>query len=226
MFSNVKGALIVGALSLAGAAPASAGVIFYDSFEAPETDSWAVYQSGVGDNGDWSSLGGAGIEIQNESAGVSDAYDGSQYVELDSDSKRGGVAGPTNSTMAANVGFVEGRTYDISFAYKPRTNREDDNGIRLYAYDLDGDVIEDQVLLLEVNETTSSLSNWTIFSVLYTAKSSFNAIAFEAFGKSNSLGGFIDSVKVAEVPLPAAAPLFGLGLAGLAAARRRKRARA
>ena len=226
MFSNVRVALAAGALSLAAAAPASAGVIFYDSFEAPNTNSWGVYQTGVGDNGDWFSLSGTGIEIQNVNAGVSDAYDGRQYVELDSDRRRGGVPGSTNSSMAASIDFVAGRQYEISFAYKPRTNNENDNGIRLYALDLDGGMIEDEVLLFEVNETTSSLSNWFVYSVVYTASSSFNAIAFEAFGSANRLGGFIDAVKVAEVPLPAALPLFGFGLAGLAALRRRKRATA
>ena len=226
MFSTVRVALAAGAASLAAAAPASAGVIFYDSFEAPNTNTWSVHQAGVGDNGDWFSLSGSGIEIQDESAGVSKAYDGRQYIELDSDTRRGGVAGSTNSSMAASIDFVAGQQYEISFAYKPRTNRENDNGIRLYAFDLDGGVIEDQVLLFEVNETTSSLSNWFVYSVVYTAQSSFNAIAFEAFGSANRLGGFIDAVRVAEVPLPAALPLFGFGLAGLAAARRRKRAAA
>ena len=81
----------------------------------------------------------------------------------------------------------------------------------------------DDDALFEVNETTSSLSDWMVYSVIYSAQSGFNAIAFEAFGRDNSLGGFIDAVKVAEVPLPAALPLFGFGLAGLAAIRRRKR---
>lgn len=223
MFTKVRVALIAGAASLAAAAPASAGVIFYDSFEEPNTKSWAVYQSGVGDNGDWTSVDGSGIEIQNESLGITDAYDGEQYVELDSDNSRGGVAGPTNSTMAANVDFVAGQTYEISFAYKPRTNRENDNGIRLFAFDLDGlNVMNDEVLF-EVSETKSSLSDWVVYSVIYKAQEGFNAIAFQAFGRDNTLGGFIDAVKVAEVPLPAALPLFGFGLAGLAAVRRRKR---
>ena len=210
-------------MSLALVAPASASVIFFDSFEQPNTANWAVFQSGVGDNGDWTSVSGSGIEIQNESLGITDAYDGVQYVELDSDNRRGGVAGPTNSAMAANVDFVAGRTYEISFAYKPRTNRADDNGIRLLAVAFDGANVTNDDALFEVNETRSSLSDWMVYSVIYTAQSGFNAIAFEAFGRDNSVGGFIDAVKVTEVPLPAALPLFGFGLAGLAAIRRRKR---
>ena len=223
MFSKVRVAALSGVLSLALVAPASAGVIFFDSFEQPDTANWAVFQSGVGDNGDWTSVSGSGIEIQDESIGITDAYDGTQYVELDSDNSRGGVAGPTNSAMAANIDFVAGRTYEISFAYKPRTNRADDNGIRLFAVAFDGANVTDDDALFEVSETTSSLSDWMVYSVIYTAQSGFNAIAFEAFGRDNSLGGFIDAVTVSEVPLPAALPLFGFGLAGLAVVRRRKR---
>ena len=223
MIKKLRVAAIGGALSLAAAAPASAGVIFFDSFEKQDTGSWAVYQSGVGDNGAWTSVGGSGIEIQDQSLGISDAFDGEQYIELDSDNRRGGVAGDTNSTMAANIDFVAGRTYEISFAYKPRTNRADDNGIRLMAAVFDGLNVSGEDVLLEANETTSTLSDWIVYSVIYTAESGVNALAFEAFGRDNSLGGFIDAVKVAEVPLPAALPLFGFGLAGLAAIRRRKR---
>lgn len=223
MFSKVRVALIAGAASLAAAAPASAGVIFFDSFEQPDTASWAVFQSNVGDNGDWVADFGAGIEIQDESIGITDAYDGSQYVELDSDNSRGGVPGQTNTGMVANVGFVAGKTYEISFAYKPRTNTADDNGIQLFALGFDGANVNAAEFLLEANETTSTLSDWLVYSVIYTAQNGFNAIGFQAIGLDNSLGGFIDAVKVSEVPLPAALPLFGFGLAGLAAVRRRKR---
>lgn len=223
MFSKLRVTLIAGAASLAAAAPASAGVIFFDSFEQPDTRSWAVFQSNVGDNGDWSSYSGAGIEIQDESIGITKAYHGRQYVELDSDSKRGGVPGDSNSGMAANVGFVAGQTYEISFAYKPRTNREDDNGIQLFALNYDGVNVSDSDLLLEVNEKKSTLSDWVVYSVIYTADKGVNALGFHASGRMNTLGGFLDAVQVSEVPLPAALPLFGFGLAGLAAVRRRKR---
>ena len=225
MFSRLKVALIAGGASLVVAAPASAGVIFYDSFESPNVASWSVFQAGVGDNPDtWSRVDGAGIEIQDESIGITDAYDGEQYVELDSDTSRGGVADGTNSAMAVNVPFVAGQQYEISFAYKPRTNNDgDDNGIKLWALTYDGVNFSNEVMLTSVSERTSTLSDWAIYSILYTAQANIDAIGFNAFGRENSLGGFIDAVQVSEVPLPAALPLFGFGLAGIAALRRKRK---
>lgn len=225
MFSRIKVALIAGAASLAAAAPASAGVIFYDSFESPDVASWAVFQTGVGDNpSTWDRVDGAGIEIQDESIGITDAYDGEQYVELDSDTSRGGIPDGTNSAMAVNVPMVAGQQYEISFAYKPRTNNgSNDNGIKLWALTYDGVNFSNEVQLLAVSERTSTLSDWFVYSVIYTAQTGIDAIGFSAFGRENSLGGFLDAVQVSEVPLPAALPLFGFGVAGIAALRRRKR---
>ncbi|WP_207764949.1 VPLPA-CTERM sorting domain-containing protein [Hyphococcus luteus] len=227
MMSRLKFAVAAGAASLAAAGPASAAEIFFDSFEAPDVADWAVFQV-AGDGSDWTAEFGTGIEIQDESLGITDAYDGEQYVELDSDFARGGDAGAsgTNSGMGALVPFVEGRTYDISFAYKPRTDVADDNIIQLYALAYDGADVDNAVQLFEVNETTSTLSDWMVYTVSYTALAGFNGIGFAADGIENSLGGFLDAVSVSEVPLPAALPLFLAGVAGFGFAGRKRKAAA
>lgn len=222
MTFNFKTVFASFALSMAASMPASAGVIFFDGFESPAEDNWGVYQV-AGDNGDWVAVDGAGIEIQDESLNITDAFEGEQYVELDSDNSRGGLPGDTNSAMAAFVDFVVGQTYEISFAYKPRTNTRDDNIIELYAVNFDGVDVIAQLLLATANETTSTLSDWTVITVLYTVEQGFNGIAFAAGGLDNSLGGFIDAVSVSEVPIPAALPLFAFGLAGVGAMMRKKR---
>ncbi|MEO1137120.1 MAG: VPLPA-CTERM sorting domain-containing protein [Pseudomonadota bacterium] len=222
MFSKVKAAMAACVLSTIAAAPASAGVIFFDGFESPDEDNWGVYQV-VGDNGDWVAVEGAGIEIQDESIGITSAFEGEQYVELDSDNARGGLPGDTNSAMATFIDFVVGQTYEISFAYKPRTNTANDNIIELFAVNFDGSNIVSQLLLATANETTSSLGDWTVISVLFTVQQGFNGIALAAGGLDNSLGGFIDAVSVSEVPIPAALPLFVFGMAGVGAMMRRKR---
>lgn len=222
MFSKIKAAMASCVLSTVAAAPASAGVIFFDGFESPDEDNWGVYQV-AGDNGDWVAVNGAGIEIQDESIGITNAFEGEQYVELDSDNSRGGLPGDTNSAMAAFVDFVVGQTYEISFAYKPRTNTANDNIIQLYAVNFDGSNIISQLLLATANETTSSLGDWTVISVLFTVHQGFNGIALAAAGLDNSRGGFIDAVSVSEVPIPAALPLFAFGMAGVGAMMRRKR---
>ena len=222
MFAQIKALCAVCGLTLLASTPAAAGTIFFDGFETPGENDWAVYQI-AGDNSDWVTTGGAGIEIQDQSLGITSAYEGEQYVELDSDNARGGNPGDTNSVMAAFVNFVVGQTYEISFAYRPRTNTANDNIIELYAVNFDGTDILSGALLASVNETTSSLSGWTIISVLYTAQTGVNGIAFAAAGIDNTLGGFIDAVRVSDVPLPAALPLFLAGLAGFGVASRRTR---
>lgn len=222
MFSKNTCAGVIGAVAFLLAAPASAATIFFDGFESPDEDNWGVYQN----VNSWVSVDGSGIEIQDESIGITSAFEGEQYVELDSDNSRGGVPGDTNSTMATLIDFVVGQTYEISFAYKPRTNTANDNIIELYAVELHGAGLGAQALLATANETTSSLANWIVISVLYTAEAGFNGIAFAAGGADNSLGGFIDAVSVAEVPLPAALPLFGFGVAAVGAMMRRKRKKA
>lgn len=222
---NLVRTLAAAAVSAAAfAAPAHAGVIFQDSFESPNVASWQVFQVGVGDGGGWFADFGAGIEIQDESIGLTNAYDGSQYVELDSDNSNGGVAGDTNSGMITLIPFVAGNTYEISFAYKPRTNSAGDNIIQLFALGYDGVSVFADTFLTEANETTSTLTDWLIVSVLYTAQAGYNAIGFLAGGDDNSLGGFIDLVTVNEVPVPAALPLFLAGLAGFGFASRKQRA--
>jgi hypothetical protein len=226
MMSRLKFAVAAGAASLAVAGPASAAEIFFDSFEAPDVADWAVFQV-AGDGSDWNAEFGTGIEIQDESLGITDAYDGEQYVELDSDFARGGDAGAsgTNSGMGALIPFIEGRTYNISFAYKPRTDTPDDNVISLYALTYNGGGVSGD-LLFTVNETTSSLSDWMVYTVSYTAMAGVNGIGFAAEGIENSLGGFLDAVSVSEVPLPAALPLFLAGVAGFGFAGRKRKAAA
>ncbi|MBI1391295.1 MAG: VPLPA-CTERM sorting domain-containing protein [Alphaproteobacteria bacterium] len=216
--------LAAATLLMFDAPPATAGVVFFDSFESPNVSSWYVYQTGVGDGADWSAVSGSGIEIQDQSLGITNAYHGSQYVELDSDTSRGGVSAPTNSAMAANIGLEAGKTYELSFAYKPRTNTPNDNKIEALAGELHGLGFAPGAVLATANETTSSLSDWLVVTTIFTAQAGQNAIAFRAAGIQNTLGGFIDAVQVSEVPLPAALPLFGLGLAGFASVRRRRTA--
>ena len=144
-------------------------------------------------------------------------------MELDSDNARGGLPGGTNTGMIATVPFVAGQTYEISFAYKPRTDVAGDNVIDLFALGYDGSNVTLQAFLLSANETVSTLNDWMIYSVSYVAVAGFNAIGLRASGIENSFGGFIDAVSVSEVPIPAALPLFLAGLGGFAFAGRGKR---
>lgn len=226
--SKVKAFLAAGAAALALTTSAQAAkVIFQDSFESPEITNpraWQVFQAGVGDNGSWAAIDGAGIEIQENGS----AFDGDQYIELDSDPFNGGISGvTTNSAMATNIDFAAGKKYQISFAFRPRTAQLwESDGIALSAltYDAATNTTSNNLELFRVGRnTTTNVSDWVVYDIFYTATQDVNAIRFQAFGIAETFGGFIDSVSVSEVPIPAALPLFGAGLASIAWAKRRKK---
>lgn len=200
---------------------ASAATVFSDDFESPvNSQSWQVYQN----FDSWATTSGTGIEIQANSAGVIKANSGTQYVELDSDSSRGGASGkPTNSSMTTKLDLDAG-SYRVDWYYQPRTDDANDNTISVYLAGVGEDLFS--TLLGTINKTTLTSTGWKMVSYFFTVDGMKNqyALTFRAEGTSNSLGGFIDDVSVAAVPVPAAGFLLIGALGGLAALRRRKTA--
>lgn len=215
--------LSIAAISLAVSANASANLIANGSFETPDLDdpntqntiggtAWEVFDSIEG----WDTRRGSGIEIQNSGTVVT-AQHGSQYVELDSHDVDGDPFNDrTNSFMVQEIrGLTFGAEYELSFWYRPRTdNGHDDNGIRVY-WGKPWEVVE------EVSEQTSETDEWVNYTNTITANGKTMYLGFKAFGKDNTLGGFIDNVSLVAVPEPATIALFGLGLAGLGLSRRK-----
>jgi hypothetical protein len=81
-------------------------------------------------------------------------------------------------------------------------------------------------LLGTMNSTSAVINDWVKVSYTFTVDGLDNlyALTFRAEGTSNELGGFIDDVSVAPVPVPAAGFLLIGALGGLVALRRRKTA--
>lgn len=169
--------------------------------------SWDVWTSLPG----WTTTGGAGIEVQTRrTVGGADAQSGAYYIELDSHPR-----GRSNSTMAQSVDLTAGK-YVLSYWYQPRTGRPGDNVIA---------AMFDGIDLAVQDETSKTQGGWVqYFANIDVATAGTYTVGFAARGLENTLGGFIDNVELSQVPLPAALPLMGAGLAGLAFWRRRQQA--
>lgn len=154
----------------------------------------------------WTTASGSGIELQNNATlGEADAQDGNWYVELDSHA---------NSSMYQDITFAKAGVYALSFWYAPRTSTPNDNGI---TYSL-GDLVWGQIDDVYPSSWREVTSQFTVANAGDTLR-----LTFAADGTSNSLGGFIDNVSIAAVPLPASALLLMGAMAGLGGIARRRR---
>jgi len=224
ILKKMKYAAAALAVSALMAAPGSAAtnLLVNGSFEDTAFGgNWSVFDA---INGWTKTAGTAGIEIQKGGTGGSSAYHGNQKVELDSHNFGPGPKNQnSNSGMTQTVSGLSSGTYEFSFAYRGRTNDADTNGI---AYSIFGDNAGG---ILDATITGIKSDGWQIISYVFTLGASDDlTIGFNAFGREDTLGGFIDDVKLSAVPLPAALPLYGAGLAamGLIGWRRKRKAAA
>ena len=181
---------------------------------------WDVYDD---INGWASGANDAGIEIQhNKAVNTIDANDGTYYIELDSDDDYADSnlpAGTTNSSAIQSVSLMGDLDYFFTFAYSPRTQDAADSGIKFdIGTLLTGNISE----TLTSNAISQSLvpdptdvGTWSIAKLRFNVPTTASYdVSFLATGNANELGGFIDSVHLAPVPLPAGAwlALSGAGL--------------
>lgn len=212
MFKKAKVLLAAVGVSVCAiaATPANAVSLINGGFESDvglSNGQWSVYPAGIPG---WSVLDGAGIEIQNGNIGGTPAYEGNQKVELDSHGAN------SNSHMAQTVSLTAG-SYEFSFAYFGRTADAGTNGI---GYSLAPGVLG------ITNVTGVKAEGWRIISHVFSLAADADVtINFWADGSENTLGGYLDDVRISAVPLPPAVLLFGASLLGLGwLGRRRKQA--
>ena len=153
------------------------------SFENPQLThgSWAVFTKING----WTTIAGPGIEIQNNAAGAS--FDGTQFVELDSHA---------NSMFEQIVPIKPQRNYCLKFAYSPRPGVEmESQGIRVW--------LNKKVVKIVKRQGTGLFdTQWQDIYVNWTSPSSatFTSLWFEAYGKSDGTGGYLDAVEMYVLP--------------------------
>ncbi|WP_295403559.1 VPLPA-CTERM sorting domain-containing protein [uncultured Thiocystis sp.] len=173
---------------------------------------WQVYKEGITG---WTTTTGPGIEVQRGDIGGSPAYTGVQKVELDSH----GNFNNANSGMSQKI-LLEAGSYLLSFAYFGRTGDIDTNGIN---YRFAGTGINEN----KVNTVSGVFDDgWKVFNFNFTLNDRTTiSLFFEATGKSDTLGGYLDAVSVTGVPIPPAVWLFGSALMGLVGIARRQTAK-
>ena len=192
--------LSIAALALASAAPASAAVILFSSFDDITSPDFATQGYTIIPTADGWTGGARGIEIQNN--GVAGApHSSPNLVELDTTG---------NSSMFYNLGPG---TYRVNYWYSPRPgNSANSNRIGLTIGGSELDV---------ASALGGSNTMWQLRSVRFTTTG--GDLTFDARGPSDGLGGYLDDITISTVPEP---EVWGLMLAGFAmvgmSVRRRK----
>ncbi|MEM1076072.1 MAG: VPLPA-CTERM sorting domain-containing protein [Pseudomonadota bacterium] len=182
--------------------------------DGTRSSSWDVFHAIPG----WTKGDGTtGIEVQTTNALGIKPHSGDHYIELDSEGNR---TQPSNSSMQQTVILDAGR-YALSFWYRGRPGTTDgSNGITSAI----GNGILD---ILEVNSGLDGLAknDWTRITRRFTVDNdnTETTLVFAAVGRNDELGGFVDTVSISAIPLPAGAWLILSGLAGLGVMRRFKR---
>lgn len=156
----------------------------------------------------WTTTTGNRIEVRHDRSTAIDAQDGDYYISLD---------GGQNSNIQQSVALSTG-SYILSFWYSPENTSAATNRIN-YSF---GSLLSGTVTRFT---NGANVGAWTQIQVLFNVSTAGNYLLnFAAAGGANRVGGFLDNVQIAAVPVPAA----GLGLLGgllaMSGLRRRRRA--
>lgn len=157
-----------------GFAAASTNLVTNGSFEDTATihNAWSLLENVPG----WQRSANAKFEIQTSRVGIISAQDGNQYIELDS---------TANYSVMQTLDTEVGNNYEVSFYYSARVEGD--------ATTNKADVYWDGELIASLNATTRG---WQKFTFPVKASSTSTELKFVGTGKSDTLGAFIDDVKV------------------------------
>ncbi len=181
-------------------------LIVNGSFETPDVNNvsdWNIYPdgtSGLAWNVAWNGtfVGApktANMEIQNGVNGWN-AYLGTQYTELDSD--WGGPSDPmfgeqASTVISQTIDTVPGNTYSLHFAFAARPGTmASENKLGIYI----DDGVFDLSTVSSFGEYYSDQPYWIVRDFEFKAYNEHTKIAFADIGTPNSVGSFLDDVRV------------------------------
>lgn len=194
----------------------------FESFDITESEksqsnpnaSWWYFLGGVGVDG-WTA--GPSVEIWNGSnnpsgPNVFNAYDGEYHAELNSHPSPGNAF-----NLYQTLDTVTGQTYEFSFAHAGRAQNPDvADTMSFSVFGNFGAQIHHSVYTAEDNY------QWTVYSGTFTANSDTSTIMFTSIvPQTQTLGNFIDDVKVTSVSEPAALGLLALSMLAFGFSRRK-----
>ena len=200
------------ALSLAAAA-AHADVVFSDNFNDP------TYGQGTVRYGNTERWGYGPSQTVTQGAGGWN-FSGVVIYVHDANSANGAILlnerGAVNSASHLLTGLLVGQTYNLSFLMSGDNAQGQNYG--LYAW-IDADLVFAEGVTVGVPGSSMGL----LRDALFVAKSSTATLKFSEYTYAGSSASPVfDDVSVSSVPEPASFCLVGVGLLGLAAARRRQ----
>lgn len=177
-----------------------------------KTNSWKWFTSANVDG--WE---GSTVEIWDNFQNFQ-AYENDQYAELNAHAN-GGQA----FSIFQSFETIKGATYDVSFAYAARTNKNEQ-----FSYSVSGNnTVIDSVLF-----NNALVKEWTLFESAFVANSNITNIMFAAIRpNTGTMGNFLDNVVVTmqpaigtanQVSAPASTVIFLLSALGLMVWRRIK----
>lgn len=155
---------------------ASTNMIINGSFEDPVlgSNSWSQFPAILG----WVLAFGCGIEVRNNVAGS--AYDGKQFIELDS---------YCNSGIMQRVSTQAGIAYTLSFRYSPRPNTRETNDIKVFWND-------SQLGPTLSGSNSDSTHHWTKHTFNVIGTGGVDNVKFAASGVNDKMGGSLDAVSI------------------------------